>query len=64
MLIENVLEVNTSNVDHDNVVDCDERTLLQKSAISSIISDPEQFSSSDQDGKTSVVLPRPINNQN
>ena len=29
----------------------DERTRLQKSAISSIIPDPEQFSSSDQDGE-------------
>merc|ERR1712113_292215 len=51
VLIENVSEINASNIDHDNV-DCDERTLLQKSAISSIISDPEQFSSSDQDDET------------
>ena len=34
----------------------DERTRLQKSAISSIIPDPEQFSSSDQDGEYGVIL--------
>ena len=34
----------------------DERTRLQKSAISSIIPDPEQFSSSDQDGEYYVIL--------
>ena len=34
----------------------DERTRLQKSAISSIIPDPEQFSSSDQDGKCDVIV--------
>ena len=33
----------------------DERTRLQKSAISSIIPDPEQFSSSDQDGEYDVI---------
>ena len=33
----------------------DERTRLQKSAISSIIPDPEQFSSSDQDGEYYVI---------
>ena len=34
----------------------DERTRLQKSAISSIIPDPEQFSSSDQDGRCDVII--------